>query len=443
MPSEQFLAPAQNALALACNLEFDLPYQPIFRPKRYKVYYGGRGGAKSWSIARALLILAAKAKLRIGCFRELQNSIKDSVHRLLCDKISEMGLSAQYRITQTSIINIRTGSEFIFKGLRLNAHEIKSMEGIDIAWVEEAQLVSKVSWDLLIPTIRKESYELAKALDITDGSWVPSEIWVSFNPIDEEDDTYKRFVVNPPPLELAIIIKVNWNQNTWFPSTLDAERRYMLRTDPEGYEHVWGGNCRTISEAVIFKGKYVIDSFEAPFGTRLFFGMDFGFANDAACLTRAYITGDAPTRDTPDIRQDYWIEYAQFGYHIEIDELPKLMEKVPGAKQWPIKADNSRPETISYLRRRGFNITAAEKWQGSVEDGIEHLRGFNKIHIHQRNKEMQQEARLYRFKVDKNTEQVLPIIVDANNHGWDANRYGLDGYIHKRGVHEIWRQLAK
>lgn len=390
----------------------------LLRPKRYKVLHGGRGGAKSWTVSRALISLAHTKKKRIGCFRELQNSIKDSVHKLLSDQIAAMKLDRWFWITQTSIIHKITGSEFLFKGLRLNATEIKSTEGIDIAWIEEAQLVSETSWELLIPTIRKED----------------SEIWVTFNAIEETDATYQRFIVNPPPESECIVRKVNYDENPWFPQVLESERLYLLKKDPEAYEHVWGGNCRIISEAVIFRNRYVVDTFEAPYGQRLFFGMDFGFSGDPSCLTRSYVTGEPPI-------EELWIEYAEFGYHVEIDELPKLMDKVPASRKWPIKADSSRPETISYLRRQGFSMSAAEKWDGSVEDGIAHLKGFKTIHIHQRCKEMQQEARLYCYKVDKNTNDILPLIVDRHNHGWDSNRYGLDGYIKKRGANQIWGKL--
>jgi len=129
------------------------------------------------------------------------------------------------------------------------------------------------------------------------------------------------------------------------------------------------------------------------------------------------------------------------GPGIEMDDLPEVYDKIPTSRVWPIKADNARPETISYLRRQGFNISAAEKWTGCVEDGISHLKAFKKIHIHERCKGVLQEARLYRFKRDRLTNQVLPIIIDRNNHYWDAIRYALDGYILRRGGHGVWGKL--
>lgn len=380
--------------------------------------YGGRGGGKSWTVAQILIIKAHTERgQRIGCFRELQSSIKDSVHQLLKDQIEALGLTPWFEITLTSIRSLLTGSEFMFKGLRHNYTEIKSTEGITIAWVEEAQLVSKDSWEILIPTIRREG----------------SELWITFNPLQEDDETYRRFVINTPPD--GWVAKINFDSNPWFPEVLDMERLYMLKNDPEGYEHVWAGRPQTLTDAIIFKGKYTTEPFgEPPYGTRLFHGADFGFANDPATLMRCWITGKPP-------EEHLWVDYAIFCYKTEIDHLEQQYDKCPTARSWPIKADNARPETISYLKRRGFNISAAEKWTGCVEDRISHLKGFKQIHIQPHLKEMLQEARLYSYKVDKNNGDILPEVVDANNHGWDGLGYALDGYIQKRGIHRVWANL--
>jgi phage terminase large subunit len=385
----------------------------LFQRARYKVLYGGRGGAKSWIIARTLIRLAARHRLRILCARQFQTSIADSVHKLLCDQIEAMGLSDEFYITDKSIES-RTGSEFIFKGLEKSIREIKSLEGVDICWVEEAQSVSKSNWEILIPTIRKEH----------------SEIWVSFNPDDENDATYQRFVVNPPPN--SIVVKVGWEDNPWFPSTLDAERRHMLAVDPEAYEHVWGGFPRKISDAIIFNKRVSFETFETPPGVRFLFGADWGFATDPTALTRSWIDDET-----------LFVDYEAFGYGVEIDETPALFRSVAGAEEWPIKADSARPETISYMRRAGFNVTAAEKWPGSVEDGVAHLKGFKRIVVHERCKHVAQEFRLYSYKVDKQSGDILPIIVDKHNHGIDAIRYSLDGYIQRRGAMGVWAKLAQ
>lgn len=213
--------------------EFPLKLQPLFKPSRYKVLYGGRGGAKSWGIARALLILAARKPLRILCAREFQTSIKDSVHKLLVDQIVALELMQFFEITQTSIRG-QNGSEFAFVGLKNNVANVKSYEGIDICWVEEAQTVSRNSWKTLTPTIRKEG----------------SEIWVSFNPELETDETYQRFVVNPPPDTISI--KINYWDNPWFPETLRNEMEALKARDHEAYMQVWEGVCRQTIDGAIF-----------------------------------------------------------------------------------------------------------------------------------------------------------------------------------------------
>ena len=213
--------------------EFPLKLQSLFQRSRYKVCYGGRGGAKSWGIARALLIKGAKAPIRILCAREYQTSIKDSVHKLLCDQIEALNLHSFYEITQANIRGAN-GTEFAFAGLKNNISNIKSFEGVDICWVEEAQTVSRLSWNVLIPTIRKEA----------------SEIWVSFNPELETDETYKRFVLLPP--DDCIQIKVNWSDNPWFPETLRLEKDALKNRDEEAYNQVWEGLCRQTVDGAIF-----------------------------------------------------------------------------------------------------------------------------------------------------------------------------------------------
>jgi phage terminase large subunit len=219
-----------NAIAKA---EFPVKLEGLFKKSRYKVLFGGRGGAKSWGIARALLIKGAKDPIRILCAREFQTSIKDSVHKLLCDQIESLGLLSFYEITQTSIRG-KNGTEFAFVGLKNNVANIKSYEGVDICWVEEAQTTSRLSWNVLIPTIRKEG----------------SEIWISFNPELETDETYQRFVANPPAD--CITMKVNWYDNPWFPDTLRLEKDALKARDEEAYNQVWEGLCRQTVDGAIF-----------------------------------------------------------------------------------------------------------------------------------------------------------------------------------------------
>jgi phage terminase large subunit len=215
------------------KIEFPEKLQFLFEPNRYKILYGGRGGAKSWGIARALLTIGAQRPLRVLCAREIQKSIADSVHKLLKDQIEAMGLSAFYEV-QNAVIRGKNGTEFTFHGLKHNVSNIKSVEGTDICWVEEAQNVSKSSWETLIPTIRKPG----------------SEIWVSFNPGLEQDETYQRFIVRPPTG--AIVAKVNYTDNPWFPAVLRQEMEDLRARSEDDYRHVWEGACKTVLDGAIY-----------------------------------------------------------------------------------------------------------------------------------------------------------------------------------------------
>lgn len=211
--------------------DFPRPLQFLFQKARYKVAWGGRGAGKSWAFARALLLLGLERKLRILCTREIQKSIKESVHQLLSQQIrleppEGLSLGDYYEVQESTIIG-RNGTEFIFAGLRSNIESVKSLEACDIVWVEEARSVTKESWNILIPTIRKEG----------------SEIWVSFNPIDAGDETYKRFVLNPP--KNAIVRKVNYYDNPWFGETLREEMETLKAQDANAYRTVYLGECFT------------------------------------------------------------------------------------------------------------------------------------------------------------------------------------------------------
>jgi phage terminase large subunit len=216
-------------------MKVELPekVQCLFGKSRYVVLYGGRGGGKSHSIATALLIRGAEKPLRILCTREFQVSIKDSVHQLLRDKIIQMGLESFYEVKNNEIVG-KNGTRFGFIGLRHNISNVKSWEGADVAWVEEAHVVSKSSWDILIPTIRKED----------------SQIIVSLNPELDTDETYQRFIVSPPPD--SQVVKINWNDNPWFPDVLRKEKDHLLQKDPVAYENVWEGLCKQTIEGAIF-----------------------------------------------------------------------------------------------------------------------------------------------------------------------------------------------
>jgi phage terminase large subunit len=377
---------------------------------RYKVLYGGRGSLKSWSAARTLLLMGGQQRLRILCAREFQNSIADSVHRLLADQIVLMGLSDLYTV-QKATIQGANGTEFIFAGLRHNITSLKSLEGVDICWVEEAETVSEDSWQVLEPTIRKPG----------------SEIWVTFNPGQETDPTYQRFVVRKR--DDAIVVKVGWKDNPWLPAVLRKQAEDMLRIDPEAYHHVWGGETWKRSDAQVFNGVWVIDDFLPVVGSHddsknwhgPYFGADWGFSQDPTVLLKMWVHD-----------KRLYIEHEAYKVGCDIVDTPKLFDQIPGSRRHLIRADCARPETINHVRRAGFRIESATKWPKSVEDGIALLRSFEKIVIHPRCKNMAQEARLYSYKVDKLTGDVLPDVVDRHNHCWDAARYGLLPMIRHR-----------
>jgi len=412
----------EAALKLNVDLEWPEVFDPLLydRLSQYLVFYGGRGGMKSWQFARALAVLTLQTRLRILCTREFQSTIADSVYRVLEDQIEALGLTEYFAFTQNSIKSVN-GSEFIFKGLHHNIREIKSTEGVDICWVEEAQSVSKESWEILIPTIRKEG----------------SQIWISFNTRVVDDPTYMTFVVNPPPG--CIVKKVGWQDNPWFPRNLDEKRRHLKLVDPEAYDNVWEGNPLKVSDAEIFKGKWRVEAFVAPEDARFYYGADWGFGPDAMTMGRCYIEG-----------RNLYVDYDCYAHGVELDDMPGLWETVPGARDWPILADDSRPELIKFMRKNGFNVRGAPKsWKatdvdaaarqaGSIKESIAYLRNFESIVIHERCKEFALEARMYRYKTDPQTGEVLPLIIDKHNHCWDRTRYALQPLI-RAGVD--WENL--
>lgn len=398
-----------------------------YKKAPYKVYWGGRGSAKSWAVAEALVRLAAALPLRILCTREFQVSIKDSSHKVLKDTIARLGLQSWFTVTKESITS-RVGAEFIFKGLHNNEQGIRSTEGIDITWVEEAQTVTAASWRSLTPTVRRKR---------------DAEIWITYNLIDESDATHQRFVVNQRPR--SIVHQVNYDSNPYFPDSLREEMETDKENDFHLYEHIWLGKPLKVSNAIILSGKYRVAEFDDEIwrqADRLHYGADFGFSQDPATLIRFFVI------ERPASGRILYISHEAYGTGVENDDYPEFYDDVPGSREWPIKADASQPALISHIKRKGFAISGAEKWDGSVKDGITALRGFREIIIHPRCVHTIKEAYLWRYKVDKNIvdqygqPQVLPIVIDAHNHCWDAVRYGLEGYILRSGAIGMWARLG-
>lgn len=399
------------------NIELPLWAHEYITPRRYKVAYGGRGPAKSWTFARlALLAAAGPTPKRILCARELQMSIKDSVHHLLISQIKKMGIEGWFD-WGVNYLRSRTGSEFIFRGLRHNAEEIKSLEDVDICWVEEARFVSADSWKFLIPTIRAPG----------------SEFWISFNTGEATDPTYSRFVESPPPN--ALVRKVGYKDNPWFTQEMEDERLYLRSVDYESYLHVWEGDPLQHSEAQVLRNKCSVDIFTPVTNSKEpgenwdgpYYGADWGFSTDPSTLVRLWIHEDV-----------LYIEHEAYGLGVELDDIPKFYSNIPDVTNHTVKADNSRPETIRHVSRKKINgrtirIQAAPKWPGSIEDGITYLRSFKKIVIHERCIHTEEEARLWKYKQDRLTGEVLPQLIDKHNHIWDAVRYALSQFIRNRG----------
>lgn len=339
---------------------------------------------------------------RIVCLREVQKSIADSVKQLIEDKISAMGLEERFDCIDNEIRG-PYGSKCIFKGLQNHtAQSIKSLEGMDVAWVEEAQTISAKSLQLLTPTIRKPG----------------SELWFTWNP-DEENAPIEHLLRHDPP-EGSIVVEAHWKDNPWFPEELRLDMERDRRRDPAVYQHIWNGAYSSRSETRIFRN-WTIGERKVPDDIRWFCGADWGFANDPTAALRCCVIGDTLYVDH---------EVSEVGCPIE--RTPALLQQVPDIAKWPLRADNARPETIDYCKRNGLSkIRPAVKGKGSVEDGIEFLRGFD-IVVHPRCVHLERELTLYSYKTDKQTGEILPKVEDEHNHLIDALRYAVEG-LHRRG----------
>jgi phage terminase large subunit len=377
---------------------FQIPeaFAYLLKPKRYKGAYGGRGSAKSWSVARLLIgVKAMENTITVLCAREYMTTIKQSVKQLLDDTIEELGLGWFYTSTQTEIKGAN-GSRFIFAGLKNDPDKIKSMEGVNICWVEEANNVSAESLKVLKPTIREEG----------------SEIWFTYNRKRADEPVHE--LSKRPDADFRLI---NHDQNPFFPKVLRTDMEYDRSHDPEMYQHVWEGEPLVHSAAQVFKGKYRVEEFVTPDDARLYFGADWGFSVDPSTLVRFWVDKDKRT---------IYVDYEAYQVGVEIDKLPDLFDTVPLSRKGPIIADSARPETISYMKRQGFKIRGAKKGPNSVEEGVNFLKSYTII-IHPRCKRTTAEFGMYSYKVDKLSGDVLPQLEDAHNHIIDPMRYGLEG----------------
>ncbi len=384
---------------------FRFLFDPPLGSVRYRAAHGGRGSGKSWGMASALVTLGMQQPLRIGCYRELQRSIATSSKQILDDVIQREGLSGFYRSTKTDIVGIN-GTQFLFAGLRHNIDNIRSTEGVNIAWVSEASKVSQGSWDVLRPTIRAEG----------------SEIWCDWNPDLPTDPVDAMFRCNDPkggePPPNALIQEVNWHDNPFFPETLLADMEYDRKRDMDKYNWVWGGEYRKNSQARVFNN-WKEEEFEIPSDAVFRQGADFGHSleltGDPSCMVRCYIDGF-----------NLYISHEAYGHGINVRDLPQLFESIPDSRRWLTTADTSRPETIRYLQQEKFKMVPAIKGPRSVEDGVEFLKSFNII-VHPRCKHTIEELNSYSYKIDPVTEEVIPLLADKDNHIIDALRYSVEG----------------
>lgn len=386
----------------------------LFEPYRHKALFGGRGSAKSHTIATVLVLLARMRKrertvcrhplqsdaLLIVCARQFQNSIRDSVKELIEQKIKAHGFAHEFDVTEREIRHKLTGSRFIFIGLDRNPDSAKSLEGADICWVEEARTINSRSFEILIPTVRKPG----------------SELWWSWNPEYREDpvDAYFRGGEITPPG--AKIQQVGIEDNPYFYLTeLPNEMWFMQRFNQPRYQHIWLGGYDDTFDSKVFSnveiGRIAVPEYCAPR-----YGMDFGFGTDPSFMVKLYI-----------IESQRVVYIArEFKGRVPLRQLPTVMREILESEGDPICADSAQPMAIEHLENEGFNIYGAVKGPGSIKAGINWLQGY-RIIIDPDCEAMREEARLYSWQIDKKTKKVLNVPVDAHNHGWDAVRYACEG----------------
>lgn len=380
----------------------------LFQPYRTKCSHGGRGSGKSWAYARALIFMAAAEPLRILCTREIQKSIKESVHRLLSDQIAAMGMGHLFDILETEI-RCRNGSVFFFAGLQSHTvTSIKSYESVDICWVEEAQTVCKKSWDILIPTIRKPG----------------SEIWITMNPILDTDETWTRFVVNKAPN--SYVRQVNWSDNPWFPDVLEQERVHAKATMPEDdYNNIWEGMCRSAVEGAIYANEVQIAYREervrpVPYDPRLKVSTvwDLGWADSMTIIL--------VQKGVAELRVIGYIEESQRTLDWYAGELNKLnynwgYDYIP--HDGFHKDFKTGQTTAEILRRFKRKVKPIPKL--TVEQGIKAARMlFPRVYFDKVKTERLMEClKRYRRGVPEKTGEPGAPVHDEYSHGADAYRY--------------------
>lgn len=393
----QLLRGSSGTLSIL-RLETPAVFEPLLQPARYKGAHGGRGSAKSHFFGELWLEENIAEKLDVVCLRETLKSLEFSVKKLLESKIEHFNVGGYFDIQDRRILS-KHGGVTIFEGMQNHTSEsIKSLEGFDRGWFEEAQNASNKSLTMLRPTIRKPG----------------SQMWFSWNPDLDTDpiDELLRGDILPPG---AVVVQANYMDNPWLPQELRDEMEYDKRRDPDKYAHVWLGEYRRNSEARVFRN-WKIEEFERPAGTVHRLGADWGFSVDPSVLVRCDIDGNR-----------LYVDHEAYMVGCEIVNLPELFMSVPEAEKWPITADSARPETISHMRKNGFpKILAAIKGPKSLDEGVEFLKSFDII-VHPRCVHLIDELTMYCYKTDPLTGAVLPILADKHNHVIDSLRYACEG----------------
>ena len=395
---------------------------PVFTgPARYRGAHGGRGSGKTRTFAlmtavKAMMFAEAGASGVILCGREFMNSLEDSSMEEVKQAIRSVPwLDAYFEMGEKYIRTKNRRVSYVFVGLRHNVDSLKSKARVLLAWVDEAESVSETAWMKLRPTVREAG----------------SEVWCTWNPEKDGSPTDKRFRKDAPAN--AKIVEMNYTDNPWFPDVLEQERQDdRKRLDDQTYAWIWEGAYRENSDAQILAGKYRVDGFEPqPDWDGPYFGIDWGFSQDPTAGVKLWIHD-----------QRLYVEHEASKVGLENDDIADFMiKRLPGIEKHVVRADSARPETISHVKSTGQGkrqalpkITAVQKWPGSVEDGIAHLRSYREIIIHPRCTGTLKEARLYSYKTDRLSGDVLTTIVDANNHLLDAVRYALGPMIKRQGV---------
>lgn len=386
----------------------------------YRGAHGGRGSAKSFNFAKMAAVFAYIEPLRVLATREFQVSIKESFHAELKAAIqSEPWLEAAFDIGVDYIRGIgpnNRGSEFIFRGLHRNIGSLKSLSGIDLTIVEEAEDVPEESWLALEATVLRKAR---------------SEIWPIWNPKDAGSPVDARMRSGITDPSLIALAELNWRDNPWFPKNLRLLReREEKRLDPGVYAWVWEGGYLTNSNARVFR-HFRKENFEVPVDALLMHGADWGYSIDPTVLVRSFIGNWVNGKATYDPTGDtLFVSHERFEVGLEIDDTPADWDKLNphnprDARNWEIIADSASPQQISYLNRHGYNVTGAVKGPNSIQEGIRFLQDYN-IVVHPRCENTYRELLGYMFKIDPLTRKITPVLVDKDNHVIDSLRYAVE-----------------